>query len=98
MTAHKKGFRHIDGISCRPISKNTAKIEDEIRYILNKYDIGFQTTDNILYNADSLEQLCTMQAAVLIEKAGSVYYKELQQVLRALQQQDVCVIGMIIIE
>ena len=98
VTAHKKGFRHIDGISCRPISKNTAKIEDEIRYILNKYDIGFQTTDNILYNADSLEQLCTMQAAVLIEKAGSVYYKELQQVLRALQQQDVCVIGMIIIE
>lgn len=98
ITAQTKGFEHIYGISCGAVSEATAKIESEIRNILETKNIDFQTATNILYDADSMNLLNNMHAAVLIEKAGSVQYEELYRELELLRQQNIDVLGLIVVE
>lgn len=93
--AQKKGLAQIYGISCGSIS---VSLENEIKNLLSAGNIGFSIIDNILYDSDSIQMLCKIQDAVLIEKTGSVKYDEFQQSLGILQQQNINVIGMILIE
>ena len=93
--AQKKSLAQIYGISCGPIS---VSLENEIKNLLSAANIGFGIIDNILYDADSIQMLCKVQDAVLIEKTGSVKHDEFQQSLGILQQQNINVIGMILIE
>lgn len=60
--------------------------------------IEFQSVENILYSADSMNLLSNVKTAVLIEKVGTVSYGEIQQELEILRRQEINILGMVILE
>ena len=96
--ARQKGLACLYGISCSPLSDALVKIDSALCSCLKDAQIDFQTAHNILYDADSLQLLCGIRAAVLIEKAGCVQYEELQRELELLQRQKIELLGLIFAE
>ena len=54
--------------------------------------------DNVLYDADAMEQMNAMQGAVFVVKAGSTLYNEVTSELELLKRQGITVLGGIIVE
>ena len=94
MAAHGEGICGVCGTS----NDISADIMAKIREGLQADGIGFQSIQNILYSADSLNLLSDVKTAVLIEQAGTVSYGEIQQELEILQRQGIHILGMMIVE
>lgn len=94
MVLQRKGISLICGVG----SQSSAGTMEEIGAILEAGGINFQNVENILYSADSLHLLSSVQAAVLVEKAGAISYGEIWQELEILRQQGIDILGMIIVE
>ena len=94
MAAHGEGICGICGTG----NDISADIMAKIREGLQADGIGFQSIQNILYSADSLNLLSDVKTAVLIEQAGTVSYGEIQQELEILQRQGIHILGMMIAE
>ncbi len=99
MVSQKKGFHQIYGVSCGLLPETAAKAEQEIQRILDADQVEFLRADNVLYDSDAMHLLNgNIHGAVLLEKAGSVQYKEIRRVLDLLRRLEIEVLGMIIIE
>ncbi len=54
--------------------------------------------NNVLYDAAAMAQLAEARCAVLVEKAGSTLYKEIEQELELLKRQEIALLGGIVVE
>lgn len=90
---------HGDGICgvCGTDNHMAAEIMLTIGDGLQADSIAFQSIQNILYSADSMDLLSNIKTAVLFEQAGTVSYGETQQELEILQRQRIHVLGIVII-
>lgn len=79
--------------------KNQAdNICTDIQNVLKEDNIRIEIIDNILYNAEEMDKLTNVQCAVLVEKAGSTMYEEVEKELELLKRNNVNVLGGILIK
>lgn len=71
---------------------------DQMKEQLAEEGIELLTLNNILYDAEAMERLTDIQAAVLMETVGSTLYTEVEQELEMLKRQGVMVLGGILTE
>ena len=99
IASQKKELHQIYGVSCGLLPEAAANAAREIQHILDADQVELLRADNILYDSDAVHLLNgNAHGAVLIEKAGSVQYKEIRRALDLLRRLEIDVLGMIIIE
>lgn len=70
----------------------------QIKTKLEQENIHINVLNNVLYNAEILEQLGDAKGVVLVEKAGSTLYTEIMKELELLKRQEIQVLGGIVVE
>lgn len=93
----KNGVNNICLMGCN-MSAGADKVCESLKTALEKEKINVTVLDNVLYDAEAMEQMNAMQGAVLVEKAGSTLYNEVTSELELLKRQDITVLGGIIVE
>ena len=71
---------------------------ESLKAALEEEQIRVTVLDNVLYDAEAMEKVDAMQGAVLVEKAGSTLYNEINDELALLKRQEILVLGGIIVE
>lgn len=79
------------------IGKEGEFICEQIKGILEG-DLSIRVLDNILYSAESMEELGASKGVVLVEKAGLTLYTEICTEIELLQRQNIKILGGIIVE
>ena len=97
IAAVKNGLNNICLMGCN-MSAGADKVCESLKAALEKEQISVRVLDNVLYDAEAMEKMDAMQAAVLVEKAGSTLYNEVGGELELLRRQDITVLGGIIVE
>lgn len=80
------------------IKKQTVDVCEEIGSILGKEGITVNILDNILYDAESMSKLENAHCVVLVEKADSTLYDEIEKEIEILERQDIIILGGIVVE
>lgn len=93
----KNGVNNICLMGCN-MSAGADQVCESLKAALEKEQINVTLLDNVLYDAEAMEQMNAMQGAVLVEKAGSTLYNEVTSELELLKRQDITVLGGIIVE
>lgn len=93
----KNGVNNICLMGCN-MSAGADKVCESLKTALEKEQINVTVLDNVLYDAEAMEQMNAMQGAVLVEKAGSTLYNEVTSELELLKRQGITVLGGIIVE
>lgn len=94
IVSQKKGIYSVYKVGCSKSSKILEKVQEGLK----ANNIEFQDVGSILYNADSMNLLSDVHAVILVEKAGTVSYSEIQRELEILRQQEINILGIVIIE
>ena len=93
----KNGVNNICLMGCN-MSAGSDQVCESLKAALEKEQINVTLLDNVLYDAEAMEQMNAMQGAVLVEKAGSTLYNEVTSELELLKSQGITVLGGIIVE
>ena len=93
----KNGVNNICLMGCN-MSAGADQVCESLKAALEKEQINVTVLDNVLYDAEAMEQMNAMQGAVLVEKAGSTLYNEVTGELELLKRQGITVLGGIIVE
>lgn len=93
----KNGVNNICLMGCN-MSAGSDQVCESLKAALEKEQINVTLLDNVLYDAEAMEQMNVMQGAVLVEKAGSTLYNEVTSELELLKRQGITVLGGIIVE
>lgn len=93
----KNGVNNICLMGCN-MSAGSDQVCESLKAALEKEQINVTLLDNVLYDAEAMEQMNAMQGAVLVEKAGSTLYNEVTSELELLKRQGITVLGGIIVE
>lgn len=97
MLATKEGVQKVACIGC-DLKNGSAEICEALKKQLANDGIQLEILNNVLYNAEELEKLGQMKAAVLVEKAGGTLYQEILQERELLKRQDIKLFGCIVVE
>lgn len=97
IAAVKNGQNSICLIGCN-MNAGAGKVCESLKAALEKEQIRVTVLDNVLYDAEAMEKVDAMQGAVLVEKAGSTLYNEINDELALLKRQKILVLGGIIVE
>lgn len=97
IAAMKNGLSSICLMGCN-MCAGAGTVCESLKEALEKEQIKVIILDNVLYNAETFEQVDTMQGVVLVEKAGSTLYNEIVGELDLLKRQEIPVLGGIIVE
>ena len=65
---------------------------------MGKESIAVNILDNVLYDAESMEELESAKGIVLVEKAMSTMYNEILRELELVSRQGITVLGGIVVE
>lgn len=97
ISAGKETLQEISLIGCG-LKERSFDICEKIRTRLNEDNIHVNILNNILYDAQSLEELENIKGVVLIGGIGSTLYVEIMNELELLKRQGIKVLGGILIE
>ena len=97
IAAVKNGQNSICLIGCN-MNAGAGKVCESLKAALGEEQIRVTVLDNVLYDAEAMEKVDGMQGAVLVEKAGSTLYNEINDELALLKRQEIPVLGGIIVE
>ena len=97
MLATKEGVQKVACIGC-DLKNGSTEICEALKKQLANDGIQLEILNNVLYNAEELEKLGQMKAAVLVEKAGGTLYQEILQERELLKRQDIKLFGCIVVE
>lgn len=97
MLAVKEGVQKVACIGC-DLKNGSAEVCEAMKKQLAEDGIQLEIINNVLYNAEELEKLGQMKAAVLMEQAGGTLYQEILQEREVLKRQDIKLFGCIVVE
>lgn len=97
IAAKKRGIGSVTLIGC-DIKGDGLETCRKVKALLEKEGIKAEILNNILYDAESMERLGSVEAAVLMEKARSTLYAEIYKECDLLERQEVTVLGGIVQE
>ncbi len=93
----KNGLSSIGLLGCN-LGAGADKICNELKAALEKEGIAVTVLNNVIYDAEAMEQIDTLKGAVLVEKVDSTLYNEITSELELLKRQEIPVLGGIIVE
>ncbi len=93
----KKEVKELTVLGCQ-LDAGADKVCAYIKEVLEKDQIKVHVLDNVLTDAEAMEQLETTKAVVLVEKAGITSYTQLKDELELLKRQEIPVLGGIILD
>ena len=96
IAAKKSGTDSVSLIGCN-MKNGSLQICQQIMDSLQKEGITVKILDNVIYDAEAMEQLDQMPAAVLVESAASTFYTEIAEELALLRRQNIKPLGGIIV-
>lgn len=97
IAAKKNGLESISLVGC-DIKARTRTACEKMKEILEKEGIQADILNNVLYDAEAMERLGSVQGVVLVETAGSTLYEEVSKEIALLQRQNIPVLGGIVQE
>lgn len=97
MAARRQELNQICLIGCN-LSKEVQEICSQMGETLDEEGMAVQILNNVLYDAEAMENLEKAQGAVLVETAGSTLYEEIAGELALLGRQKIPVLGGVIVE
>lgn len=97
MAAGKKSMSTVYLLGC-DLRGRSHQICEQIKEKLEADKLQVTVLNNVLYDAAAMAQLVNAEAAVLVEKAGSTLYSEIEQELELLNRQGIAVLGGIVVE
>lgn len=97
IAALKKGAKEVCLLGCE-LKGNTLEICGQIKGQLEAAGLEVNTLNNVLYDAEAMEQLGSVDSVVLVETAGVTLYDEILKELELLQRQEITVLGGIVAE
>ncbi len=97
MAAKKQGLKQVYLMGCS-ITGVSGQVCEKIKAFLEKEQLEVVILNNVLYDAEAMEQLENAEGIVLVETAGSTLYKELEKELQLLTRQKIKILGGIMVE
>lgn len=97
MAALKRGAKEVCLLGCE-LKGSTMEICGQIKGQLEAAGIEVNTLSNVLYDAEAMERLGSVESVVLVETAGVTLYDEILKELELLQRQEITVLGGIVAE
>lgn len=80
------------------IEKQTKDVCEQVKNILSKEGIVVHILDNILYDAESMTKLENAHSVVLVERANSTLYNEVEKEIEVLKRQNIVILGGVVVE
>lgn len=97
MAAGKEALQEICLLGCG-LKEHSLEVCEKIKTRLAEDGIQANILNNVLYDAQMLEELEKAKGVALVESAGSTLYTEITEELEILKRQDIKVLGGILIE
>lgn len=97
MAAGKEALQDVCLVGCG-LKERSLETCEKIKARLEGEGIHVEILNNVLYDAQMLEELEKAQGAVLVESAGSTLYTEIAEELELLKRQGIRVLGGILVE
>lgn len=97
MSAKKEDLRKIYLVGC-DLNGRALPVCNQMKNILQGDHFCVEMLNNILYDAQNMSRLQDVQGVVLVEKAGSTLYTEIEQELEVMKRHNIKVFGGIIVE
>ncbi len=97
LAATKQELKEVCLLGC-DLEAGADKVCGKIKDTLDKEQIKVSVMNNVLSDAEAMEQLQNVKAAVLVEKAGSSSYRDIEEEIKLLKRQDITILGGIIVE
>lgn len=97
MSVEKNTLQKVYLVGC-DLKNNTLAVCEQLKTSLCQEGLDVDILNNILYDAKAMSELHDAQGVVLVEKAGSTLYTEIEKELELLKRQDIKVLGGIIVE
>lgn len=92
MAAKKQGAVTVALMGCN-ICNQTSDVCSQMKTGLEAEGLTVKILNNVLYDAEAMEELEAVQGAVLIETAGSTMYEEVVKELELLNRQNIKALG-----
>lgn len=97
MAAERNRLSTVYLIGC-DLKEQVRAVCDYLRGVLADSKIETVILSNVLYDASAMSELDGAKGVVLVEKAGSTLYTEIEQELTLLKREEISVLGGIIVE
>lgn len=97
MISRKNGVHTVCCIGC-DLTQQALFVCEQIQELLKPEGITVKILNNVLYNAETMDDLEAAEGAILVEKAKSTFYEEISREAELLQRQNIKVLGGIIVE
>lgn len=97
MAAGKEALQDVCLMGCG-MKEHSLEICEKIKNGLEKDGIGVKILNNVLYDAQMLEELAGMAGVILVESVGSTLYNEITEELELLKRQGIKALGGIVVE
>ncbi len=97
IAAKRQNVQKICLVGCN-LSKRVEAFGNQLKTNLKQEAVEVEILNNVLYDAGAMERLCNAQAVVLVETAQSTLYEEILRELQLFEQQDIAILGGVIVE
>lgn len=97
IAAQKNSITQMAVIGC-DMKEEVLNYAQQLKASLAKDGVDLILLNNILYDAEAMERLSNVPAAILMETTGSTLYAEVEQELIVLKRQEILILGGIMIE
>lgn len=97
IAARKKGVGTVCCLGCG-LRDNSLGVCEQIKAQLEEDGLKVSILNNVLYDAEALEQLSSVGSVVLVETAGVTLYEEVLKELELLKRQEIEVLGCVVVE
>ena len=97
IAARKKGVGSVCCLGCG-LKENSLNVCEQIKAQLAEEGLNVSVLNNVLYDAEALEQLSSVGSVVLVETAGVTLYEEILKELELLRRQEIEVLGCVVVE
>lgn len=95
IAAKNAGVTSISLIGCN-MAAGTDSLCRQIKDHLAASGVSVEILNNVIYDAEAMEKLNEMPAAVIVEKVGSTMYGEIEEELALLKRQNIKPLGAIV--
>lgn len=96
MAAKKQEAATVALMGCN-VTGQTREVCSKVQAGLEAEGLSVKVLSNVLYDAEAMEELESVQAAVLVETAGSTMYEEVVKELELLNRQNIKALGGIVV-
>ena len=97
LKAERETLDSVSLIGCG-LKDRSMSVCDQLKGFLSQNNIRVSILNNVLYDAQAMSSLENVKGVVLVERAGTTLYTEIDQELELLKRQGIKILGGIVVE